>query len=234
MRSRACPRGADAACVINENCKPLARIFTRRARCRLRWHTVHMRFLRALLLGLVFVSMPSVACAQSLAWPVPYLIGGLGPTFLIGRDKTQPRAALAVDLKLSLPIRLGAGYGIVDSDGSLSGVLVPELGVAYFTNNRALFQVGLGGGYGDYLRGFVIYQPRFLAGRVDNLAAVGIRHGFSACFFFNGFHVEVAHQAIYVLNGAWQHDVLLMFSMADPLSLLIHHIYHSLKGRTYS
>lgn len=193
-----------------------------------------MRILSALLLALVSVGMAKGARAQSLAWPAPYLMTGLGPTFLVGRDEMQPRTALAVDLKLSLPIRLGAGDGLLDTDASLSGVLIPELGVAYFTNGRAFFQTGLGAGWGNYLRGFVIYQPRFLAGKVDNLAAVGIRHGVSARFLFNGIHIEVARQAVYVLNGAWQHDILLMFSVLDPGSALFHHIYLALKGKSYS
>lgn len=46
------------------------------------------------------------------------------------------RAAVAVDLELSLPIRLAAGDGIFDHAASLSGGLLPELGVAYFNNHR--------------------------------------------------------------------------------------------------
>jgi hypothetical protein len=194
-----------------------------------------MRTQLALLLGLVGVRLPAVVRAQQLPWPVPYVIVGAGPSIALSRGPVGGRTTAAVDLKLSLPIRLACCgevtvWSFYDDPAP---VLIPELGWAHFTDQRELFQLGLGIGFGDYIRGLGIYMPRFLAGSVGGYRALGIRHGLGARFFMNAAHIEIAHQALLVAGVVWQHDIVLMISVTDPMHVIIRHIIYSLKGGRY-
>lgn len=132
----------------------------------------------------------------------------------------EPR--LAMDLRLSAPAVLPHASSTVtpaEMKESNNVVLLPEVGYGYQRGERHLFLAGLGVGVGSYWRGFGAYLPRLVVGKDNQDLALGLRHGVAARLLRETFAVELAHQALHT-RGAWQHDILVMFGIVDPVNLL--------------
>lgn len=142
----------------------------------------------------------------------------------------EPR--LAMDLRLSVPVIFSHTPGIVrpaEMKESNNVVLLPEVGYGYQRGERHLFLAGLGVGVGSYWRGFGAYLPRLVAGKDSHDLALGLRHGLAARLLRETFSVELAHQALHT-RGAWQHDLLVMFGIVDPVNFLASGIHYLFEG----